>query len=118
MVNSFPQDGEANFFEEACSHDLFGFIDWEVHIFKEHVIFAEVAEDIGISGGIMKELPILDHRKVVVVFVDCVQRHFICRCYLTARSITHVNNKIIANTPVMNQQHRKDFSLPRKHHPR
>lgn len=51
---------------------MFGVVGGKVHIFKEHVIFAEVAEDVGVTSGILEELFVFYHLEVVIVLVDCV----------------------------------------------
>lgn len=43
----------------------------------------------------MKVLSVFNKLEIVVVFIHCVVGHFIARCYLSTRIISHRYNKII-----------------------
>lgn len=72
LVDPPPLKRLAQLFEKASPEDVLGIVGGKVHIFKEHVVFAEVAENVGVPSGVLKELFILYHLEVVIILVDCV----------------------------------------------
>ena len=49
LIDSFPLWVVLLFSHQASPDDLLGFSYWEIHIFEEHGVRTEVAEDVGVS---------------------------------------------------------------------
>ena len=103
MIDSFPHWMTLLFSYQCASYNCFCLWGWKVHIFKEQAILSEITEDVGIPGGVLVELCVLDHLKIIVVFIDSVEWYLISCCHLSAWCITHYsNNKIISHTRTWN----------------
>jgi hypothetical protein len=94
IVNPFPLNTTGLFIEKRTD-DIFGLCDGKVHIFEQHVVFAKVAQNVGVSGWVLEEFSVLDHLKVVIVLVYSVQRDLVRGGHVPTRCIPHSNNKII-----------------------
>ena len=89
LVDSFPKNIRLLLTDEVTPHYVPGLRDGEVHIFEKHPVLAEVAQDIGIPGGIVKEFSVLDHLEVVIVLVDGIEGHFVGSRHVTTRGVPH-----------------------------
>ena len=113
LVHSFPSGIVLLFFYHTSTDYRFCLVSGEVHILENHLIFAKVTQDVGVTRGVLEEFGVLDHLKIVVFLIDSVERYFIGSGHISTGSVTHSNNKIIPDS-TMARNHRRDFSLP--HH--
>lgn len=76
LIDSFP-DQVLILSRQFRSNDIGALSDGEVYIFEEKIIFSEVAQDIWITGRVLKQLCVFDELEIVIVFIDGIERNFI-----------------------------------------
>ena len=77
LVDPLPYRIVLLFPDEPSSNNIFSLGGGEVHVLEEHTVFTEIAEDVGIAGGVLEEFGVLYHLEIIVIFVNCVEGDFV-----------------------------------------